>query len=90
MQLIYTGYANSENFIARESPLNWIYVPIPTARTKYAIGTFPYFLLQKIGARYLESTDLISYYITPYTNHLLQQYRLVLLDHHLDCRSFVY
>jgi hypothetical protein len=41
-QLIYTGYANSEKFYSKGLSLNWIDVPISTARTRYPIGTFPY------------------------------------------------
>jgi hypothetical protein len=41
-QLIYTGYANSEKFHCKGISLNWIDMPIPTARTKFPIGTFPY------------------------------------------------
>jgi hypothetical protein len=41
-QLIYTGYANSEKFHSKGISLNWIDVPIPTARTKCPTGAFPY------------------------------------------------
>jgi hypothetical protein len=41
-QLIYTGYANSEKFYSKGISLNWIGVPISTARTRCPNGTFPY------------------------------------------------
>jgi hypothetical protein len=41
-QLIYTGYANSKKFHNKGISLNWIDVPISTAWTKCAIGTFLY------------------------------------------------
>jgi hypothetical protein len=41
-QLICIGYANSEKFHSKGISLNWIDMPIPTARTKFPIGTFPY------------------------------------------------
>jgi hypothetical protein len=41
-QLIYTSYANSEKFHSTGISLNWIDVPILTARTKCPIGTFQY------------------------------------------------
>jgi hypothetical protein len=41
-QLIYAGYGNSEKFHSKGISLNWIDVPIPTARTKCHISTFPY------------------------------------------------